>query len=201
MNLPSAPPSEPTAPWLLSRREAIQRTALLLGVAISPSILAGLLSAQVGPGGAGSRPSYLTTQQRATAGALAERIIPRTETPGAADVGVPAFIDLMVGEFMSEEEKKIFLAGLAEVEAKSMAAHQREFARLTPAQQDALLKGVADASQNKEQTFFYQLKELTLLGYFTAEPVGKNVLHYDPVPGRFDPCIPISEVGNRAWTR
>ena len=25
-----------------------------------------------------------------------------------------------------------------------------------------------------------------MLGYFTSEQVGSNVLHYDPVPGRYD---------------
>ena len=43
--------------------------------------------------------------------------------------------------------------------------------------------------------------ELTVLGYFTSETVGKTVLHYDPVPGRFEACIPLAEVGNRAWTK
>ena len=186
---------------MFTRREAIQRAALILGAAISPSILTGLMSAQVASGTANLRPKYLDAKQLATAGALAERIIPRTDTPGALDVGVPAFMDLMVGEYMTADEKRIFLAGLADVEARSTAAHRKNFAALTPAQQDALLKALADESKNKEKTFFYVLKELTLTGYFTAEPIGKTVLHYDPVPGRFDPCVPLSEVGNKAWTR
>lgn len=198
---PSALPPEPMDSFALTRREAIRRTALILGMAISPSILTGLMSAQVAQGAARATPKYLNAQQLATAGALAERIIPRTDTPGALDVGVPGFIDLMVGGYMADDEKHIFLAGLADVEARSSATHRRDFPRLAPAQQDALLQTLAEASQNKEKTFFYQLRELTLLGYFTSEPVGRNVLHYDPVPGRFDPCVPISEVGNVTWTR
>ena len=60
---------------------------------------------------------------------------------------------------------------------------------------------LAQASKNQEGTFFYQLKELTVVGYFTSETVGKTVLHYDPVPGRFDACVPIAEVGNVNWTK
>ena len=119
----------------------------------------------------------------------------------ATDVGVPAFIDLMVGKFMTAEERAMFTAGLAEAEAASMAAHRRGFVQLTPAQQDAVLKRIAEQSQAKEKTFFHQLRELTLLGYFTSEPVAKNVLHYDPVPGKFEADVPLAEVGNRAWTR
>jgi hypothetical protein len=39
-----------------------------------------------------------------------------------------------------------------------------------------------------------------VFGYFTSEQVGRNVLHYDPVPGRYDACVPIDEVGRRNWT-
>ena len=185
----------------LTRREAIRRAALMLGVAISPSILAGVLRAQPVPAGAKAKPVHLTAKAFETAGAVAERIIPKTDTPGALDVGVPAFIDLAYGDYMTDEEKRILVTGLAEVESASAAAHQRSFSQLSPAQQDSVLKRIADASQNQEKTFFHQMKELTLLGYFTSEPVGKNVLHYDPIPGRYDGCIPLSDVGNVSWTR
>ena len=155
----------------LTRREAIERVGLLLGVAISPSILAGALQAQPALARAvEAKPEFLSAPQFAAVSAMAERILPRSETPGAIDVGVPAFIDLMFGKFMTGA-------------------------------QDALLKEVATLSQNRAKTFFHQLKELTLLGYFTSETVGKNFLHYDPIPGRFDACIPLETVGNRAWTR
>lgn len=188
-------------PSSITRREAIKRTALILGVAISPSILAGVMRAQTAAARASAKPVHLTAKQFETASAVAERILPRTDTPGALDVGVPAFIDLMVGVYMPADEKRVFTAGLDEVESASHAAHQRSFAQLSPAQQDAVLKRIAEASQSQEKTFFHQMKELTLLGYFTSETVGKNVLHYDPIPGRYQACIPISEVGNVAWTR
>ena len=44
-----------------------------------------------------------------------------------------------------------------------------------------------------------QVRKLSLFGFFTSEKIGKEVLSFDPIPGRYDPCIPVSEVGN-AWT-
>ena len=193
--------AEISDPQLLTRREAIQRAALFLGVAISPSILAGVLRAQTPAATAAAKPQYLNAQQFAVAAAAAERILPRTDTPGATDVGVPAFIDLMVGEYMTTEEQRMFKNGLAELDAAGRTAHNAGFIALTPTQQDAVLKRIAEASQKKEKSFFHQLRELTLLGYFTSEQVGKNVLHYDPIPGKFQADIPLAEVGNRAWTR
>ena len=194
----SAQPAAYPAPTL-TRREAIKRAALVLGVAFSPSFLTNALQAATQP--AGAKPVYLNTKQWETTSAVAERILPRSDTPGALDVGVPAFIDLMFGKYLSPAEKKSFATGLTEVESMSTVAHRRSFLQLTATQQDALLMELATASGKKERTFFHLMKELTVVGYFTSETVGKTVLNYDPVPGRFDPDIPLTEVGNVQWTK
>jgi gluconate 2-dehydrogenase gamma chain len=186
---------------LITRREAIRRTALALGIALTPSLIDGVMNAQPVTRAVGGAPVYLSAAQFATVRAMVERILPKTDTPGANDVGVPAFIDLMYGKYLTEEERRVFTTGLGEVEKVSADQGQRGFAQLSSVQQDALLTQIARASQEKEKTFFHLIKELTLLGYFTAEPVGKNVLHYDPIPGRYQGCIQLAEVGNVSWTR
>ncbi len=190
----------------MTRREAIARTAALLGLAFSPAMLSSVLQAQTAaaassPGAAAARPVHLNAKEFAIVSAASERILPRSETPGALDVGVPVFIDLMVGEFMTPEERPVFTTGLAEVDAASVTAHRKAFTALTAAEQDALLKQIAVAAQAREKTFFHQLRELTLLGYFTSEQIGKHVTHWDPVPGVYRGCVPLAEVGNVAWTR
>jgi hypothetical protein len=193
-------PSTSEIAGLISRREAIRRTALLLGAAVSPSLI-GCAERAVPAGAAtAAAPRYLTADEFALAGAVAERILPRTDTPGAMDVGVPAFIDLAYGEFMTAEERTLLADGLAALEGRSVAAHQTAFTSLTVAQQDDLLRALAHDSQDLDRSFFRQIREATVLGYFTAEEVGRRVLHYDPVPGRFEPCVPISDVGNVVWT-
>src|SRR5437879_5187327 len=61
----------------------------------------------------------LDSHQNATVAAIAEMILPRTDTPGATDVGVSAFIDLILTEWYDEEERTIFLNGLADVDTHS----------------------------------------------------------------------------------
>ena len=63
-----------------------------------------------------------------------------------------------------------------------------------------MLRSVATAQQGKQPSSFELLRSATILGYFTSEQVGKNVLHYDPVPGGYDGCVPIDQVGRRNWT-
>lgn len=194
-------PAVNPAPAGMTRREALRRAALFLGAALAPSVLSGALQAATAAAAPGAKPRYLNPAQFDLAGAIAERILPRTDTPGAIDVGVPAFIDLMYGKYLSAAEQKTFAAGLADFDQAAVAAHGRSFGQLAPAQQDAVLTQAAVAAQKQEKTFLHQIKELTVVGYFTSEIVGREVLHYDPVPGRFDGCVPISEVGNRLWTK
>jgi len=180
---------------LISRREVLRRAALLAGVALTPELLTFVGRAQTP-----AATTYLSATQRAVMSAAVDRILPRTDTPGAVDVGVPAFMDRFYGEFMSSEEQKLLVSGLEEIEASAKSAHSASFGSLTPAQQDSVLRAVATAQQDRNPSSFGLLRSTTVLGYFTSEQVGKNVLHYDPVPGGYDGCAPIDQVGRRNWT-
>jgi hypothetical protein len=188
-------PDEEIAGGDIGRREAIRRAALLAGVALSPEWLS--LVDRATPG---AQALSLTAAQGALVSAIADRIIPRTDTPGAADVGVPAFIARLYGEFMTEAERQMLTSGLAEVEAAARSAHTASFATLTADRQDAVLQGIARAEEGRPPGFFGLMRSATVLGYFTSEQVGRNVLNYDPVPGRYEGCIPIDQVGRRNWT-
>ncbi|MBP7140746.1 MAG: gluconate 2-dehydrogenase subunit 3 family protein [Opitutaceae bacterium] len=185
----------------LTRRAALRRAAFLLGVAFSPSLVARVLRAQEEGFPGPEKSQGLSPQALETVSAVAERIIPRTDTPGAIDVGVPAFINLMCVGYLTADEHNLILNGVDDLEKRSVSSHGRSFSKLGAAEQDTLLQAIAREPQGKPSRFFRQLRELTILGYFTSEEVGKNVLHYNPVPGGFDACIPVSEIGNVNWTR
>jgi hypothetical protein len=191
----STPPAA-DAPWAapLTRRAALQRAAALLGVVVCPSAFTHALRAQSDA----DAPSSLTAAQLALVAALADRLLPRTDTPGALDVGVPAFVDRLHGAFLSTEERAALDAALVYFEVTAQARHGHAFAGLDAAQQDAVLTSTA-AATGAEREHFLRIRELTIVGYFTSEIVGKEVLHFEPVPGRYQPCIPIADVGGAAW--
>ena len=188
-------PNEFSDASIISRREAIRRAALLAGVALSPQWLTVVGRAQTAVAKA-----HLAPAHAATLAAAADRILPRTDTPGAADVGVPAFIDLLYGECMTPAEQQLLTQGLQEIDAAARSAHGSGFSTLTTTQQDAVLRTVAKTQQDREPSSFALLRSATVLGYFTSEQVGRNVLHYDPVPGAYTGCVPIDQVGRRNWT-
>lgn len=190
------PSTDAAATTGITRREAIRRAALLAGVVVAPQWLLAVDQAIV-PAAAGSR---LTAAHAAIAGAVADRILPRTDTPGAADVGVPAFIDRLYADFMTPVEQKMLTDGLDAVDAAAKSAHGGAFTSLTADQKDVLLRTIARAEEGTPAGFFRLIRSATILGYFTSEEVGRKVLHYDPVPGRYEGCVPIEQVGRRNWT-
>jgi hypothetical protein len=192
------PDSSASGPANLTRREALQRAAVMLGLALSPTLIASALRAQTAPSPAGP---HLSPSQLAAVAAIAERILPRTDTPGASDVNVAGFIDRMYGEYLGPAERRSLVTGLAELEKSTAASARKAFVQLDAAAQDRVLQGMATAKEPATREFFRQIRELTVVGYFTSEQVGKTVLHYDPVPGRWEADVPIAEVGNRNWTR
>ena len=61
--------------------------------------------------------------------------------------------------------------------------------------------GPASASVSRRSAprpFFRTLKELTITGYYTSK-IGATVeLHYLPVPGHYEGCVPLARIG-RSW--
>lgn len=187
----------------MNRREAIRRTAILVGGTISASAMMGVLNGCKADPKSSWAPKYFTADEANLLDAIVERIIPKTDSPGAKDAGVPSFIDTMMAEFYQDKEKNILREGLKTVEADAKAAHSKSFASLSPEQQDELLtkydKEAYDENRKSEDTHFFRtLKELTVLGFFTSEVGATEFLKYDPVPGNYVGCVPYEQVG-AAW--
>jgi hypothetical protein len=125
----------------ISRREAIRRVSLLLGGAISAPTLAGLLAGceRGAPGAAAFVPRALTAPQNQLVVALAEHILPRTDTPGATDARVNEFVDAMLADFYSATDRAKFLAGLGQVDVRAQQAYGKPFLGGTAEQQLALV--------------------------------------------------------------
>jgi hypothetical protein len=183
----------------IDRREAIRQAGLVAGVVFAPAWLR-IFDVEPVAGQTGQPARHLWAVPFATVSAIADRILPPTDTPGAVDVGVPDFIDRLYADFMAPAERQMFTSGLEAVDAAATASHRLPFRSLPAAQQDEVLRAMAKAEEAQPQGFFRMFRSATILGYFTSERVGRTVLNYDPVPGRYDACVPIDQIGNRNWT-
>lgn len=189
----------------MDRREALRRTALLMGGAVSAPAIMGVLKGCTARPGVDWKPEFLNDEQASIITDISEIIIPRTDTPGAKDVGVPSFIDQMLREVYSEEDQKKFTDGLAAFNEGAEGEFGESFAGLDDEDKAAYVRKVHDEAVNSteepaERPFILAMKELTMLGFFTSEAGATQVLQYDPVPGAYKGCIPLSEAGNgKTW--
>lgn len=185
----------------MTRREAIKRTAILMGGTLSASAMLGIMNGcKADPVPAdGWTPAFFSAEEGEIVKQMAERIFPKTDTPGAIDAGVHGFIDTMMAEYYQEPEKKMFREGIQRVEADAQKAHGKSFVALKPEQMDELLSVYDEEAfgENRKEGphFWAMMKELTTLGFFTSEAGATEVLKYDPVPGDYKGCIPFEEVG------
>jgi hypothetical protein len=131
--------------------------------------------------------SALNDSQRALIGAIADTILPRTDTPSATDVKVPAFIDVIVSENYGDAQRASFVAGLTPLAAALRGADGTPFVALSAEHRAVALGSVERGDRRTEPgPTYWRLKGLVIHGYFTSEPVMKQVLHYEMMPGRFD---------------
>lgn len=136
-------------PQQITRRDALQRIAYVLGGTLAASTIAGAMAENAfawtttagardqGPGA--SSPRTLTAEQFALVTALVEHIIPRTDTPGARDVGVQKFVDDLLTDHYKAPERNRFLAGLQGVDVRSLRRYKKKFMATTRGQQIAIL--------------------------------------------------------------
>ncbi len=133
----------------------------------------------------------LSAAEGAQIGALADVILPRTDSPGATDVGVVAWVDLVVADYYRDEERKQFLEGLAAIDALAQGATAGAGA-YAPSNAAKLIESL-ESGDRKEPAHraWWRLKGLIVHGYFTSEPVQMKVLKVNITPGRFDGCAPV----------
>src|SRR5436853_4243307 len=112
---------------LLAGTAAIPDRLLAIGRTVHQRVRAGTLRA-------------FNPHQNETVATIAELIIPKTDTPGAREAGVPAFIDVMLADWGDEEQRRTFTAGLANVDERSRGLFGKDFIACRPIQQTHIHK-------------------------------------------------------------
>jgi gluconate 2-dehydrogenase gamma chain len=123
----------------ITRREALKRAAWILGGTVSAPTILGVLAGCQAEQKTVFTPRTLTPDQRGTVEAIADIIIPETETPGARAAGVDQFVDRMLTDYYPAKERDRFITGLARVDARAQRQHNLPFARLSKEQQTAIV--------------------------------------------------------------
>ncbi len=189
----------------VDRRGMLQQLAVLLGVATLP---AHALAAT----GARAKKQFLTGAQFSLLSAIADTIIPTTDTPGAVAAGVPRLFDTMVRDWASAARRTELTGAIAEIDALAMTADKKTFAALSPARRKAILvehdkAALKPGPPPKEKLSAFQamtagppvtnpaylkVKELVIALYYSSEIACTQEQVYEHVPGKFAPSIPVT---------
>lgn len=168
----------------LNRRETLGGLAALLGVSVLPAdVLAKAAKSQV----------RLPAPIHALATAYADTLIPRTDTPGAVDAGVPGLFAALLADWAAPPTRAGVLEALQKID---VAAGKGGFAAKSAAQRKAMLAPYDQA--NFADNGYRRLRDLMLVLYYSSEPGATVELRYEHAPGAFEPSVPIT-AQTRAW--
>jgi gluconate 2-dehydrogenase gamma chain len=167
-----------------SRREFLRRAAVGAGAVAGSGIVPEAI-AQTHEQDNKSKPeagshseglgAFFNREDAATVAAFAERLMPGAPgKPGARDAGVLNYIDLaLAGAYADLQD--FYRRGLAQLDQYCRKTYREPFARLSTAQQDAVITALEEGKATEftwptAQAFFNTLRTHTMEGMF-ADPI------------------------------
>ena len=155
---------------LWSRREILKQIGITIGVAAGLPLPARAQARTQGLAAVGNALVSLTPAEAETLRAIVARLIPADENgPGALEARADRFIDRGLAGAL-KAQRAAYTAGLAALDASAQSSKGASFAKLSPADQDAVLT----AMQTQNGTFFTLVRNHTIQGTFSDPFYGGN---------------------------
>ena len=177
----------------MQRREALKKAALIIGgISIAPELIAKALSEPY------PTLSRLPADRLVLLAEMADTILPDTDTPGAKAAKVHEFIAVIVEDCFPPDQRPVFWDGLESAEKQCVAMHGKSFVDCSAAERTVFFRKL-ESEQKRGDSFWRQLKGLTINGYFSSEIGATQALNYDPIPGGWMPDLKIN-ANTKAWT-
>lgn len=194
-------PGKPT----LHRRSLITNIALAIGATVLP------LDALASNAQDAAIARFLSPPQYAVLEALADTLIPRSDSVGAFDANVPMRLDSLLRNWAAPAKRSLAAAALDRLEAASRAQTGKGFAALSARRREALLRAHDKAAlqsapppPDAQRTAtllpttsvadpgYLTIKELVLDLYYYSPEATAAELVYEHVPGSYEPSIKLT---------
>ena len=180
----------------MNRRLAFKNLALLTGAA---TLLPGCLSQTTNQeqAAASTQPAALSAGQQQLLAEVCETLLPKTDTPGAKDLGLPLYVLKMLRDCTPIKEQQLFGAGLAQLDGAAQKQLGQTFTASAAPQRLALLQRIDQQPQDfaPELAGCYRMaRQLTMDGYLGSKFFLTKEVVYELVPGRYNGYYPVSKV-------
>lgn len=177
----------------MKRRGAIQHLALAAGTFFLTPAWANRWTKASIP----AMTSFLSGVEEELLAEVVETIIPATDTPGAKELGIPAFVQRMVLDCYEKPVQDNVKAGLTTVSSLTNERYGKRFEAADTSQRLAVLSSMLSSTDASQKEFMALMKSLTVQGYTTSEYVMTKFYHYVMAPGHYYGCVPLKTAGNR----
>ncbi len=202
----------------MNRRAVIKNLALIVGgTVLLPSCLN-----QKGGAAIKLKNLALDADQQQMIADICETIIPKTTTPGAKDLNLPAFVLKMLDDCYKKKDQQTFIVGLGQFTDLVEKKYNTSFSELSVKDRESLLmelnkhskpvadnqKGIKpvseagkslDAPEKKQEipppSYFYSaIRQQTVFGYTNSQYFMTKQVIYELVPGRYNAHFPIKNI-------
>ena len=133
-------------------------------------------------------PVYFSKTEFSLLSSIVDFFIPKTETPGALEMKVPQFIDIIISETYNIESKNNFSKKLKllieDLETKNIDLLDYKSKKS---------KFMSDFNSKTHHEIYDQIRDLTIWGFKTSKEIALNVLNYNPIPGYQLGCTDIDK--------
>ena len=133
-------------------------------------------------------PHYFSKTEFSLLSNIVDFLIPKTETPGALEMKVPQFIDIIISETYNKESKNNFSNKL-KVLIEDFKSNNIDLSDYNSVES----KFVNDFNNKTHEEIYNQIRDLTVWGFKTSKEIALNVLNYNPIPGYQLGCVDIDK--------
>lgn len=214
----------------MDRRKALKNMGLAMGYTVATPTLLSIMQSCKGEPVATWTPEFFTPAEGGTLTKLVDIILPKTDTPSAAELQVDVFIDKLAMDVMEKDQQDFLRMAMGKFTDKALQdsgkskvedlmaedlepvlASSLKYSKEDEAKMFESITSYTEAvAEGKEATlddetsrfaFANNLRGLAIWGYKTSEYVGEEVMAYLPVPGEYIPCGDVQELtGGKAWS-
>lgn len=207
----------------MERRKALKNIGLGSAALFGSSALFGALQG-CSPSApeVGWIPVFFTPAEAAQMEKICEAIAPKTATPGAIEAGVVNHLDQALNVLYKERDSDYFRRGLAAFVKSYDDNQETSFNKATTEQMTKVINDFVvdfESDDARSKAYYGSLQDeageksddfvmtyftinvvpATFNSYFTSELVGETVMRYDPIPQKYEGCIPYAP-GEHSWS-
>lgn len=170
----------------LDRRQLLAAAAsAIAGMTVPAPALASLIPSR----------RYLSDNRFALLSAIADTMVPSTDTPGALQTGVAELFDALLRNWASMQRRDQIATTLAQIDMAAVP-WGGSFAALSPSRRYDVL--AAFDRQQAADPGYAMVKKLIISLYYCTEPACTLELPYELSPGAWEPSLPVTPE-TRAW--